>query len=222
MQPTPTPSPHEVARCLRHEVGDLLQTVYAVVAVFQERLPPDWTLERGILTSLRARAERTRDMLDMVHDLVSSPAPNPAAVDLGQLVEELTAAARGRHPERAFRTEMTPTQPRGDAQQLARLGTLLLEYAAQASPRGALVQVKPAPSADEVEWIIRGEEGSIQADHLETLTAPFSRPGYTPGRLALALARQLTVRQGGKFSAENLPGGGFEIRITLPAAGAAP
>src|SRR5262245_23193224 len=57
MTPAPAPAqkvaqnlPEALARTLRHEVGDLLQTVYATVAILQERLPREWSLERRVLT----------------------------------------------------------------------------------------------------------------------------------------------------------------------------
>src|SRR5262245_1200892 len=77
MTPAPAPAqkgahnlPEALARTLRHEVGDLLQTVYATVAILQERLPRDWSLERRVLTDLRGRAEVCKNLLDNVHDLV--------------------------------------------------------------------------------------------------------------------------------------------------------
>ena len=59
-----------VARTLRHEVGDLLQTVYSTVAILQERLAADQALERRLLTDLKGRAENCRNELDAVVDLV--------------------------------------------------------------------------------------------------------------------------------------------------------
>ena len=47
-----------VARALRHEVGDLLQSLYSTVALLQGRLPPEMELEKRLLTNLRGRAER--------------------------------------------------------------------------------------------------------------------------------------------------------------------
>ena len=68
---TATGLSHSVLRHLRHEMGDLLQTIYASVAIIQERLPKESAFERRILTDLRARAENCKQLLDDVHDLLS-------------------------------------------------------------------------------------------------------------------------------------------------------
>src|SRR5262245_19545532 len=59
----PRSLPEAITRTLRHEVGDLLQTLYATVAILQKRLPADWDLERRILSDMRRRAESCKHML---------------------------------------------------------------------------------------------------------------------------------------------------------------
>ena len=74
-EPTVTlsqPLMEAVARTLRHEVGDLLQTVYSAVAILQERLPPGQTLERRLLGDLRARRKALQ-----VRERVARGARNP-------------------------------------------------------------------------------------------------------------------------------------------------
>src|SRR5271167_293400 len=82
----PQSVPEAIVRTLRHEVGDLLQTVYAAVAILKERLPADCQTERRILTDMRARAESCRDLLDTLHDLVCPLTLSVDEVDLGELV----------------------------------------------------------------------------------------------------------------------------------------
>ena len=45
VRPRPQTVPEAIVRTLRHEVGDLLQTVYAAVAILKERLPADCQTE---------------------------------------------------------------------------------------------------------------------------------------------------------------------------------
>ena len=52
-----------IARTLRHEVGDLLQTVYAAVAILKERLPAECQAERRILTDMRTARNRAATSL---------------------------------------------------------------------------------------------------------------------------------------------------------------
>src|SRR5690242_12596189 len=84
-----------VTRTLRHEVGDLLQTVYSTVAILQERLSPGATLERRFLADLRNRAETCKNELDAIHDLVLPITLRPAPVDLAETVAGLTAVIAG-------------------------------------------------------------------------------------------------------------------------------
>src|SRR5579871_4459862 len=81
-----------VTRMLRHEVGDLLQTIYSTVAILQERFPPDARLERRFLADLRSRAETCKDELDAVHDLILPVALKAGRVDLAELAGSLAAS----------------------------------------------------------------------------------------------------------------------------------
>src|SRR5579859_1789913 len=91
-----SPGPPEIlARTLRHEVGDLLQTVYAAVAILRRRLAPEATLERRVLADLRSRAEGCKRLLDVMSDLVGSIELSIEQVDLAQLADSLVAWAAG-------------------------------------------------------------------------------------------------------------------------------
>src|SRR5579875_1795595 len=87
-----------VVRTLRHEVGDLLQSVYSAVAILQERLPRGQSLERTILSDLRGRAEACKNELDATHDLVCPLNLNLSWVELSELASTIVAAFSLRHP----------------------------------------------------------------------------------------------------------------------------
>jgi signal transduction histidine kinase len=213
----PAATPIEgVTRSLRHELGDLLQTIYAAVAVLRDCLPPEATLERTILADLRTRAERTRDLLDIVHDLVAPVTLSPTSVDLAELVTSLAASATVRFPHCDLRTEITATPPlQADPRWLARLGTLLLGYACEISQGPVRVGVRmTGPNA--VAWTVRSEDGTIPAEHLETVQAPFAKPGPGSSRLVLPLVRRLTEWHHGRFAAGNGSAGGFEVQLLFP------
>src|SRR5437588_2694557 len=88
----PRSLPEAIARTLRHEVGDLLQTIYAAVAILQKRLPAEATLERRVLADLRGRAVECKGLLDKVSDLVSPITLSVEPVELAQLAGNLVAA----------------------------------------------------------------------------------------------------------------------------------
>src|SRR5229473_6612485 len=85
-------------RILRHEVGDLLQTVYATAALLQQRLPAGWDLERRILADMRARGEACRKLLDQTHDLICPMSLTQESIEWRDVLEPIVAAAAKRHP----------------------------------------------------------------------------------------------------------------------------
>src|SRR4051812_23192703 len=91
--------PEGLARTLRHELGDFLQKVYASVAILQARLPAEMTVEREVLTRLKAGAEGCKRLVDAVQDFLSPVTLSTETVDLAEVARNLTAVARGRHPK---------------------------------------------------------------------------------------------------------------------------
>jgi signal transduction histidine kinase len=213
----PPPSVEAVTRCVRHEVGDLLQTVYAAVAIMKERLPEEAVMERELLANLRARGERTRHLLDTVHDLVAPIPFAPAPTNLSDLTANLAVTTAVSHPHVALHTDITPTPPvHGDVERLTQLGGLLLNYACQASKGTVHLRVRFEPARSEVEWVLRSEGGSIPEDHLNAIAAPFGGSGPPGQRLMLALAARLARLHGGQFTAWNQQGDGFALRVVFP------
>ena len=69
-----------VARLLRHEVGDLLQSVYSTTAVLLERLTPAFDQERQLLADLKGRAELCKQELEAVVELVTPQSQRLATI----------------------------------------------------------------------------------------------------------------------------------------------
>jgi signal transduction histidine kinase len=217
-RPRPQTVPEAIVRTLRHEVGDLLQTVYAAVAILKERLPADLATERRILTDMRSRAETCRDLLDTVHDLVCPISLTTEEVDLAELVRAVAGKVGARHPRVALRLETGPVPPvQGDPRRLAQLAAVLLGDACSAAAGGTVVcRVGPGPSAGEVTCEITDDGPGVPKDKEGLLfnvltTTPHGHLG--PG---LALARRIVGLHGGRIVAGNRPEGGFRVEVTLP------
>jgi signal transduction histidine kinase len=217
-RPRPTTVPEAIVRTLRHEVGDLLQTVYAAVAILKERLPADLATERRILTDLRSRAESCRDLLDTVHDLVCPIALTTEEVDLAELVHGVAGRVGARHPRVALSVDTEPVPPiQADPRRLAQMATVLLTDACSSSAGGTVAcRVGPGPAPGEVTFEVTDEGPGVPPDKEGLLfnlltTAPHGHLG--PG---LALARRIAGLHGGKVSAGNRPEGGFRVVVTLP------
>src|SRR5690242_8014126 len=142
-----------VVRTLRHEVGDLLQSVYSAVAILQERLPRGQTLERTILTDLRARAETCKNELDAAHDLVCPMSLNCDWIDLSEVAGNIAAQFSLRYPALQIVSEATqPLQIWGDGVRLMQAGTLLMTSLCPAAKSRLLVRTSPATADGPVRW----------------------------------------------------------------------
>jgi signal transduction histidine kinase len=212
--------PEFTIRTLRHEVGDLLQTVYASVAILNQRLPENWELERRILGDMRHRGEACKEMLDQVHDLIGTVTLNPERVDLAELVRGLTGGALSRYPLLRLHEELAPGQwVEADAKRLAGVSRFLLRHAGAAARKHLSVRVEPASEPATVAWTIEhdGSEVSVeQADALFDPANPTPRSLPHPG---LLLLRKVIEMHGGSVRVQPREGGGLCYRLTLPAAG---
>jgi signal transduction histidine kinase len=205
-----------VARTLRHEVGDLLQTVYSTVAILHERLGADQALERRLLQDLKGRAENCRNELDAVVDLVCPLRPSFAPTDLVELTNGLVANCARRFPSLKVQMETSgPVPLQADARRLAQADSLLLLSACQAAQQQVTVRV--ARTGGEAEWVIQDDGYGANEEQLSWLSAPFTTTHHAQFGLGLALARRVAELHGGRLEAGNRKEGGFQVRMLLPA-----
>jgi signal transduction histidine kinase len=213
--PTP-PLAQMVARTLRHEVGDMLQTVYSAIAILRARLPADAESERRLLTELHAQAETCKFKLDAVQDLNCPLKLNCAPTNLANVAGDLAARLGPRFPEVGLLVE----GPRSltvvaDGQRLAQIGHLLLLNAFQAARREVRMCLGPVGDA-KVKWTIADDGPGVNVEQLGWLTEPFRTTHFAQFGLGLAVARRVAELHGGSVTAGNLPGGGFQVVLMLP------
>jgi signal transduction histidine kinase len=209
------PSAHRLARLLRHEVGDLLQSVYSTVGILIERLPAPLALERRLVADLKARAELCKVELDAVVELVAPLTGAPARIDLLSTVNAILLQLRRRFPGLQVDLEAN-----GPAHVLAepRAFSSSLALLCQAIGQGAQKQVgvRLAQHNHSAELLIQRDGYAATADQLAWLNEPFASTQHALFGLGLALAQRVVLASGGKVSAANREGGGVAVRITLP------
>jgi signal transduction histidine kinase len=212
--PSSLPQAEVIVRTLRHEVGDLLQVVYAAVTLLRERLPAAQP-EQSLLAELRTRAETCKHELDAVYDLVTESTLRLAPLDLGELAGEL-ATFQARFPAIQIVAEASgPVPVYVDAQRLKRATTFLLLNACHAARR-VVLRVEAATERGEAEWNVTSDGPSFTPDQLAWLEKPFPSTHHARAGLAFALAKRVAELHGGTVMAENLPEGGTRVRLLLP------
>jgi signal transduction histidine kinase len=207
-----------VARTLRHEVGDLLQTVYSAIAILRTRLPADAESERRLLSELHTQAETCKFKLDAVQDLTCPLKLNCGPTNLGEVAAGLAVRMVPRFPNIELRVEGPRTlMVVADGQRLSQIGYLLLLSALQAAHRQVRVNLQPQGD-DKVEWSITDDGPGANAEQLSWFAEPFTTTHFAQFGLGVAVARRVIELHGGTMTAGNLPGGGFHVVLTLPAA----
>lgn len=205
-----------VVRTLRHEVGDLLQSVYSAVAILQERLPRGQSLEQTILADLRGRAETCKHELDAAHDLICPLNLNLDWVELSELAARIAAAFTLRFPNLQILCEAPrPVKAWGDAPRLQQAGTMLTLSLCQAARSKIWIRVETAASNGTVEWTFSHDGPVPTAEQLSWLTEPFSTTRHARFGLGLAFARRVVELQGGRVSTGVNAEGKFQVVLLL-------
>jgi signal transduction histidine kinase len=193
-----------------------LQTVYAAVAILQKRLPAEAAIERRVLGDLRSRAEECKRLLDSVSDLVSRLTLAIEEVDLAQIAAALVAAVAPRYPTLEIRaTPSPPVLVPADEKRIAQTGEILLTQACQAARHRVWFRTQEATDG-EAQWCVMDDRPGVATEELEELFSPFEMIYHGNSRLGLALAQRLVLLHGGRIAADNVPEGGFRIRVWLP------
>lgn len=205
-----------VVRTLRHEVGDLLQSVYSAVAILQERLPRGQSLERTILADLRGRAETCKNELDATHDLVCPLSLNLDWLELSELAAGIAAAFSLRYPTLQIACEAPhPVKVWGDAQKLAQAGNMLMMSLCPAARSKVFLRVQALPDGA-AEWSFAHDGPAPTAEQLSWLTTPFNTTRHARLGLGLAFTRRVLELQGGRMTTEETAEGGFQLVLNLP------
>jgi len=215
-----TPSAHfveMVVRTLRHEVGDLLQSVYSAVAILQERLPRGQSLERTILADLRGRAETCKNELDAAHDLVCPLSLNLDWLELSELAAGIAAAFSLRYPGLQIICEAPhPVKAWGDAPKLAQAGNMLMLSLCSAARSKIMLRVQASSPEGAAEWSFTHDGPAASAEQLSWMKTPFNTTRHARLGLGLAFTRRVLELQGGRMTATESAEGGLQVVLSLP------
>jgi signal transduction histidine kinase len=197
-------------------VGDLLQTVYATVAILERQLPRHLELERRVVAELKARAQGFRELFDTAGDLVCPLQLAYGPVALAELADRLVKEAAARHPHLNVRAEASAVpEISADGDRLTQAAEALLAFACRAAKREVCFTTEAVPGG-ELAWTVTADGSGVPQEQLAQLfTPPADTRKDRPG-LRLALAHKVVALHGGQIDAKNLAPLGFRFRVLLP------
>ncbi|MFG2607070.1 ATP-binding protein [Streptomyces sp. NPDC048514] len=143
-------------------------------------------------------------------------------------VDEVVPMALGGVPEDGVDLDVPETLPMVavDPGLLERSVANLVENAVKYSPRGRRVLVSASALADRVEVRVVDRGPGVPDEAKDRIFEPFQRYGDAPRGagvgLGLAVARGFAEAMGGTLDAEDTPGGGLTMVLSLRAAGSPP
>lgn len=164
------------------------------------------------------------NLLDMSRLQTGTVTPLIREID----VDEVVPMALGGVPEGSVELDVPETLPMVavDAGLLERAMANLVENAVKYSPADRTVLVAGSALADRVEVRVVDRGPGVPDDAKDRIFEPFQRYGDAPRGagvgLGLAVARGFVEAMGGTLNAEDTPGGGLTMVLTLRAAGSPP
>ncbi|MET9858233.1 sensor histidine kinase KdpD [Streptomyces smyrnaeus] len=160
------------------------------------------------------------NLLDMSRLQTGTVKPHIKDISL----EEVVPKALGGVPEGSVRLAVAEALPlvAVDPGLLERTVANLVENAVKYSPDGKKVLVRASALADRVEVRVTDRGPGVPDSDKDRIFEPFQRYGDAPGGagvgLGLAVARGFAEAMGGTLEAEDTPGGGMTMVLTLCAA----
>ncbi|GAA2490682.1 sensor histidine kinase KdpD [Streptomyces gobitricini] len=188
----------------------------------------EWSEEdrAELLEGIEAGADRldhlVGNLLDMSRLQTGTVTPLIRAVDL----DEVVPMALGGVPDGSAELDVPESLPMVEVDKglLERAVANVVENAVKYSPDAAPVLVSASAMADRVELRVVDRGTGVPDDAKDRIFAPFQRYGDAPRGagvgLGLAVARGFVEAMGGTITAEDTPGGGLTMVLTLKAAAA--
>ncbi|MFD7876565.1 ATP-binding protein [Streptomyces sp. NPDC059766] len=190
----------------------------------------EWSEEdrAELLEGIEEGADRLDHLVGNLLDMSRLQTGTVATIIRETDIDEVVPMALGGVPEDSVELDVPETLPMVavDAGLLERVVANLVENAVKYSPRGKRVLVAASAIADRVEVRVVDRGPGVPDEAKERIFEPFQRYGDAPRGagvgLGLAVARGFAEAMGGTLTAEDTPGGGLTMVLTLCAAAAGP
>lgn len=203
------------------------------VALARDDLPTD---QQDTLSDM---LEAARHLSKVANDLLALaetgglPKICQATTDLAAIAGQTVAMFSGAAEERGITLSVeagSPTVARGDAVELRRLVSNLLDNAIRFTPPGGLIEVRVTATSDGAILAVKDSGAGIAARDLTRVFDRFFKAdparshtvGRRSGGLGLAICRSIAESCGGTIGIESQVGKGTTVTVRLPATPASP
>jgi two-component system sensor kinase FixL len=220
----------QLASALAHEInqplGAILRNAEAA-ELFMQNESPDLDEIRAIVADIRKDDQRAGAVIDRMRGLLKRQPLNTRALDVSDLVGDVRALVRADAAARQVKLEVDVPDNlppvRGDRVHLQQvlLNVILNGMDALNGAGGRERRIRVVAllnGAQTVEIAVSDTGSGIPADRLAHVFDPFFTTKPNGLGMGLPISRTIIETHGGRFWAENNPGGGATFRFTLPVA----
>jgi len=206
----------EMAAVLAHEIRNPLTSMKGHAQLLAERLAPD-SVEKEKAGRVVREAVRLEELTADLLSFIRSEQVEREAVDPAEI---LRSAANEVGPERIeLETADAPEQWSLDPRLIRQALGNLLRNALQASPDAEAATAALSVESGALVYRVRDRGTGVPQSERERIFEPFYTTRTRGTGLGLAVARRIVELHGGAITTTNLPEGGAEFRVTIPAGG---
>ena len=215
-------SQRRLLRDVSHELRSPLARLQVALGLARRDRAAEAPLDR-----IELEAERLGELIGQILTLTRLDSEPPARepFDAADVLDQVVRDARYEAGEGAVTLAAPDTLPAaGNAEVFRWAVENVLRNALRFTAEGTAVEVRAETHDGRLELTLRDHGPGVPEEELEPIFRPFYRVGTdrdrrTGGRgVGLAIAERTVATHGGTIRAENAPGGGLRVHITLPLA----
>ena len=218
----------EMARQVAHDIKNPLTPIQLsaehVRRVHRDQGRPLGAVVDGCVDAILAQVRLLRQMASEFSSFATTPVPEPAPSDLGELLREVAASyAVGLGERIRLHLDVVPDLPllMIDRVLFARAITNVIENALHAMPSGGDLRISTAASAGEVEVRVADTGIGMDEDAMARIFEPYFSTKAIGTGLGLTIAKRNVEALGGTIGVTSRKGQGTVVVIRLPSAGRA-
>jgi signal transduction histidine kinase len=212
----------QLAAAVAHEVRNALGVIRSAAQGLEEILPDGRADARRACSFITAEIDRLGSVVSSLLSFARPPRLAPRPVEVGTLFDQALLLARQELDAKEIRVlrrepDALPAV-RADSDLIVQVLLGLLSNAADAVPRGGVVQLDARATEGAIEIAVADSGPGVPEALRGQVFEPFFTTRDKGTGLGLAVARQIVEAHAGRIEVGERPGGGAAFRISLPQA----